>query len=617
MSQDNKKETDFSRIAKHAISRRSLLQASTSLGTAAFFAESDVTSAHASAGHGANNFSFESVQANTKDTVSVPKNFQWHVLIRWGDPLWSDGVEFNQSSRGTASSQNLSFGDNNDGIELFSRGDRTILAVNNESVNLSIMYGNRVSNVPKTADDIQKGKAAVGLSILEISETNGRWAVVQDSEYNRRITANTITEMTGPARGHALLKTDADPEGNNPIGTWSNCGSGRTPWGTYLTCEEHFNRYFSSKTPSYRLNEAMKRYGIQTNDRGYSWGKYDERFDISKHPNEPNRFGYVVEVDALDPHSTPKKRSALGRLKHENAAVTVSKTGHVVVYMGDDEGGEFLYRFISEKKFLQNGDNSKLLESGNLYVAQFHDNMRGEWIELSPETTGMRSQAEICVFTRQAASAVKATTMDRPEWVAINPNKAEVYCCLSYNKSRGKMPNAGGDETPVNWPNPRVGNIYGQIVRWIPANSDHTANDFTWDLFVLAGNPSVHSDLNAGSKNINASNLFNSPDGITIDDNHLMWIRTDGNYTNKGNFAGMGNNQMLVADTITGEIQRFLVGPRECEISGLAWSIDKKTLFLGIQHPGYKGGGHFPDGGNNVPRSSIIAIKRDDNQEIY
>ena len=395
MSKDNKKESDFSRIVEQAISRRSLFRASATLGTAAFLARSSNSSAHASADHGANNFSFESVPANTKDTVSVPRNFQWHVVVRWGDPLWSDGPEFNSSSRGTAASQNLAFGDNNDGIELFSKGDRTILAVNNESLNLSIMYGNRDSGLPKTTDDIQKGKAAVGLSILEISENNGRWSMVQDSEYNRRITANTKMEMTGPARGHALLKTDADPEGKTPIGTWSNCGSGRTPWGTYLTCEEHFNRYFASKSPSYQLTESMKRYGIQTNDRGYNWGKYDERFDISKHPNEPNRFGYVVEVDALDPDSTPKKRSALGRFKHENAAVTVNKTGHVVVYMGDDEGGEFLYRFISEKKFSQSGDNSTLLENGALYVAQFHDNMTGEWIKLSPETTGMRSQAEI------------------------------------------------------------------------------------------------------------------------------------------------------------------------------------------------------------------------------
>jgi len=187
---------------------------------------------------------------------------------------------------------------------------------------------------------------------------------------------------------------------------------------------------------------------------------------------------------------------------------------------------------------------------------------------------------------------------------------------LTNNKNRGVKPNAGGDETPAFGPNPRAENNYGQIVRWSPDNEDHTANGFTWDLFVTAGNPNVHSDAYAGSSNVTADNMFNSPDGIKFDPSGLLWIQTDGNYSNAKDFAGMGNNQMLCADTESGEIRRFMVGPNECEITGLTWSDDRKTLFVGIQHPGERGNSHFPGGGDSAPRSSIIAVTRQDGQMI-
>ena len=243
--------------------------------------------------------------------------------------------------------------------------------------------------------------------------------------------------------------------------------------------------------------------------------------------------------------------------------------------------------------------------------------MTGSWLELTPAAAGMNSTAEICIHTRLAASTVGATTMDRPEWIAAHPKKAEVYCTLTNNKNRGIKPNKGNDATPVGGPNPREANHYGQIVRWSPDGADHESTGFRWDLFVLAGNPTVHSDAFAGSKNINAGNMFNSPDGITFDKNGLLWIQTDGNYTNKGDFAGMGNNQMLVGNPETGEIRRFLVGPRECEVTGITWAADRRTQFVGIQHPGEKGGSsHFPGGGDTVPRSSIVAITPDDGSLI-
>ena len=594
-------------IIERAMSRRGFLVATLSIGAAITLPAASPAKAQA-----ATTLQFTPVKANTRDTITLPEDYEWHVVAKWGDPMWSDGAQFDQTTRGSGASQERAFGDNNDGMSFFSKGGRNLLAVNNEYVNRRIFHGNRQSRKPETADDVRKGKAGHGISIIEVSQQNGRWSIIKDAALNRRITADTPMEITGPAAGHDLLKTAADPTGRRSLGTWNNCANGQTPWGTYLTCEENFNGYFSTSDDFYEPTPEMQRYGIGNRDWGYGWAEYDERFDLAKHPNECNRAGYVVEIDPFDPTSTPKKRTALGRFKHENAEVVVAENGHVVVYLGDDERGEFLYRFISKDKYVEGGDNANLLEQGRLYVARFNDDQTGTWLALTPETTGMASQAEICIHTRQAASKVSATTMDRPEWVAAHPNRAEVYCCLTNNKHRGRKPNRGGDATPVGGPNPRPKNKYGQIVRWRPVGSDHTATEFNWDLFVLAGNPLVHQDARKGSANITPDNMFNSPDGLSFDTAGNLWIRTDGKTTNKGDYTGMGNNQMLVGNPDTGEIRRFLVGPKQAELTGLVWSPDRKTMFLGIQHPGDKGDGHFPDGGDSVPRSSIIAIRRKD-----
>ena len=599
---------DFDAVVDRAISRRGVLG-----GLAAFSAAALLGgTALAPAARAASRLGFEQVAANTLDTITVPAGYSWHPVATWGDPLWSAAAEFDPASRGTAASQETAFGDNNDGMALFVDGDSLVLAVNNEYTNLPIIFGNRDSKLPETADDVRKGKAAHGVSVMEIAETDGRWHVVKDSAYNRRITADTPMEITGPARGHALLKTAADPTGTTSLGTWNNCGNGRTPWGTYLACEENFNGYFSSSDANYKPSAELSRYGVKTEDWGYAWATTDERFDISKHPQEPNRAGYVVEIDPLDPNSTPKKRTALGRFKHENAELVVNGDGTVVVYMGDDERGEVLYKFVSSGKYTVGSDNSNLLEDGDLFVARFNDDGTGEWLALTPETTGMKDKGEISVHTQIAASAVGATTMDHPEWVAANPKTSDVYCCLTNNRNRGVKPNAGGDQTPVNGPNPREKNNYGQIVRWAPVDVNHAGPTFTWDLLVVAGNPTVHSDAYAGSSNVTAENMFNSPDGLAFDSTGLAWIQTDGNYSNEGDFAGMGNNQMLIGDPSTGEIRRFLVGPMECEITGITWAPDRRTVFVGVQHPGEKGGSAFPGGGNSVPRSCVIAVKRED-----
>ncbi len=604
--------TDFEKLAHRLLSRRRFLNGAAGVGATAFVLGAGGAGCRTARAQDDDRSPFHSVAANTLDTVTVPDGYSWYPVVRWADPMWSDGTPFDPVTGGTASSQQRAFGDNNDGIELFAVGARTLLAVNNEYVNPPLFGGGAAHRLPRNADDVRKSQAAHGVSIVEIRQKDRIWSVVLDSPFNRRITADTPMTIAGPARGHPLLRTAADPSGTRSLGTWNNCGCGKTPWGTFLTCEENFHLYFASSDTGIQISEDLARYGIDVVDTKIGWSGQDERFDLAKHPHEPNRVGYVVEIDPADPASSPRKRTALGRLKHENAELVIADSGQAVVYMGDDEQGEFLYRFVSDGRYRPGGDNADLLDSGTLFTARFDETGHGVWLELSPSTTGLPTLADICIHTRRAASAIGGTTMDRPEWVAVHPGRAEVYCCLTNNKNRGRARNLGGDPMPIDGPNPRFGNRFGQIVRWRPARGDHTARAFSWDLYVVAGNPAVHVGPDAGSSNLTPENMFNSPDGLAFDRSGGLWIQTDGAYSNEGEFAGQGNNQMLRGDPDTGEIRRFLVGPKECEVTGLAWSPDGRTMFVGIQHPGERGGSHFPDGGNTVPRSAVIAVARDD-----
>ncbi len=609
---------EFSRLIDRALSRRQFLTGSGALGLGAFLAASPAGRAMA-AMPTSDLMGFKAVPASSADQVIVPEGYRTEALISWGDPLFADAPAFDPSGRAPASAQELQFGDNNDGMSLFPLYDnRAVLAINNEYCNYEYLFEHKGDQL--TADDVRKAQAAHGVSIFEIEKKGSRWSLVTDSHYNRRITANTPMELTGPVAGHELVKTDADPQGRLALGTFNNCANGETPWGTYLTCEENFNGYFGSD--SELMQDAdQKRYGIRTRSR-YNWHRFDARFDLAKNPQEPNRFGWVVEIDPLDPKSTPKKRTALGRFKHENAALTINGDGHVVVYLGDDERGEHLYKFVSAGRFDPDNrmGNRDLLAEGTMYVARFDAEEgelkgRGRWIELSHGKNGLTAangfadQAEVLTFIRRAATQVGATTLDRPEWVAVHPSGEHVCCTLTNNKNRGVR-----DNQPVDAVNPRARNNYGQIVRWRPENGDHTADSFHWDLYLIAGNPEVHKEgLNAGSDNINADNMFNSPDGIGFDAAGRLWIQTDGKYSNEGDFAGMGNNQMLCSDPASGEVRRFLTGPIACEITGLAFSPDYRTMFIGVQHPGEKSKpSYFPDGGDSKPRSTVMMITRED-----
>ncbi|WP_186392562.1 MULTISPECIES: PhoX family phosphatase [unclassified Pannonibacter] len=611
--------TDFDRVVESALSRRGFLGGVLAFGSAAAAMGTVgnlMSSTAALAQDTSSRFQFKPVPIATDHTVHVPEGYTWKPLAKWGEPLFSGVPDLNPEKAVSVEHSDKVFGENTDGMELFVIGGHQVIAVNHEYVNPEINLPHAPEGVPQSADDVKILQHMQGVTVMEVAEGENGWHIVVDSPFNRRIHHNTPMKLSGPAAGSDLVKTDADPSGTESLGTFNNCGAGKTPWGTYLTCEENFNGYFGSTNAEFKLPDDYKRYGISAETR-YAYEKFDERFDVSKHPNEPRRAGYVVEIDPSDASSTPVKRTALGRIKHENAACVIARDGRVVVYMGDDERGEFLYKYVSNGIYVPGGDTSTLLDEGTLFVAKFAEDGTGEWLALTPETTGMKMD-EICVFTRQAASKVGATTMDRPEWVATNPVAIEAYCALTNNSRRGEVKdgklrtNAGGDPLEVNAVNPREKNNYGQIVRWFPANEDHADAAFKWDLFCMAGNPAVHKDAYAGSSNINEGNMFNSPDGMMFDTTGLLWIQTDGEDSNEGDYAGQGNNQMLAGDPVTGRIERFLTAPKGSEVTGMTWSSDKRTHFVGIQHPDAP----FPDGEGKLPRSAIVAVKHEDNRII-
>lgn len=542
---------------------------------------------------------FSPSAASIGSQVVVPEGYVAEILYRWGDPCVAGSPEFVGDLSETSSVAEQQAGDNHDAINFFpfknadgsERSDVGLLCINHEYINTEYYYNKLISDpaVSFTFEDARKGQAGHGVSVIEVMRnSNGTWQVNRNSTFNRRITGNTPIDISGPASGNALLQTAADPTGTRALGTLNNCGAGQTPWGTYITCEENFNGYFGWNDGAFTRNALETRYGITQTGFGYRWHESDPRFDISAagNRNEPNRFGWVVEIDPFRPASTPKKRTALGRFKHENAELVIDPTTKkAVVYMGCDERFEYIYKFVSDAAYDESNmaANADILDAGTLYVAQFNDDGTagdgvgvGTWVPLvfgNPGLTtadGFLDQGDLLVRTRQAASAVGATPMDRPEWLAANPNKpGEVFVTLTNNSSRTA---AQEDEA-----NPRASNIYGHIVRINETNADATGTSFDWNIFLLAGD--------AGQE------LFNSPDGLQFDRLGRLWVQTDGNFSNVGSYAGHGNNQMLVADLDAGTVERFLVGPDGCEVTGVSWTPDMRTMFVDIQHPGEIGGG--------------------------
>jgi len=585
------------------------------------------------------------------DVVAVPNGYTANLLVSWGDPIVPGAPAFKSDASNSAAEQAMQYGMHTDGMHFFpfpSRGqevsDRGILCANNEYTHEAILFPDGQVGNGYTIEKCRKSQSAHGVSVLEIRRVNGKWTVVANSVYGRRITSNTPMRISGPAAGHALMKTNAytiTATGSTPMdvmtdgysanGTINNCAHGITPWGTYLTCEENWNGNFGANAalPGIATEEGKlyNRYGVTPSGFGYLWHTVDPRFDLAQNPNEANLFGWVVEIDPLDPRSVPVKRTALGRFKHESAQYVVDRTNRIAFYMGDDERNEYIYKFVCAGKHNPGNKaaNRNLLDEGTLYVARFDEDMSGVWLALRPETAGpdgvalrdnpnfaaasdAEVMAKILVKTRMAADALGATMMDRPEWTGARPringnDDIEVYCTLTNNNRRGTSPassnkadgsTAAASARPaVDAANPSEDNIYGHIIRWREDNKSVAAATFTWDIFVQCGD--TRTTRTAKPTNDYKGNIvdtpdgsadFGAPDGLWFDHFGRLWVQTDQAGTGSGEWVNIGANCLACADPATKEFHRFLTGPNGCEVTGITMTPDGKTLFVGVQHPG-------------------------------
>ncbi|HSW18485.1 MAG TPA: PhoX family phosphatase [Ramlibacter sp.] len=535
---------------------------------------------------GASLIGFESVAVSTADRITVPKGYIAEVIAAWGEPVGLSGESpaFKDDASNTAAEQEAQMGMHHDGIHFYPQegANRGLLVMNHEYVDDGLLHADGTRTW--TAEKVRKAQAAHGVSVIEVESKGGKWEMVRPSPWARRITARTPMAFGGPAAGHAMLRTAADPAGMRPVGTINNCASGKTPWGTYLTCEENFIGYFKGPDAP---NAHETRWGLRKGDpAGYRWHEHDERFDAAKHPNEPNRFGWVVEIDPFNPSSTPVKRTALGRGAHEGATVAVTREGRAVVYSGEDARFEYIYKFVSRDRVKPGGfrENAELLDHGTLYVARFGADGAGQWLPLlqgqGPLTAanGFANQGDVLIKSRQASDLLGATKMDRPEWIAVDP-QGWVYCTLTNNSNRG-LPN----QPAIDAMNPRANNSMGHIIRW-KEEGDFDGTRFHWNHFVLAGDP---ANARAEAKGNVKGDAFGCPDGLWCDGRGVLWIQTDMSTSamGLGDLATLGNNAMLAADPRTGEIRRFLTGPAGCEITGATGTPDGRTMFINIQHPG-------------------------------
>lgn len=542
---------------------------------------------------GASAFSFTEVEAGVDATHHVAEGYDADILLRWGDGLFADAPEFDPANQ-TAAAQSRQFGYNNDYvgyIPLDGSSEHGLLVVNHEYTNPHLMFPGlvtlaegKITMNPLSKEQVDIELMAHGGTIVEIRKDQGKWQVVKDGQYNRRITAETEMEVRGPAAGHDRLKTNADPTGTKVFGTLNNCAGGVTPWGTYIMAEENFHGYFGGELPAGHPEAAnYERLGLP--EGSYEWAAFYDRFDVSKEPNEPNRFGYIVEVDPMDPNSVPKKRTALGRFKHEGAESIVSKDGRVVFYLGDDERFDYVYKFVTAGVF--NPDdraaNMDLLDDGTLYVARFDADGSMEWLPLVhgegplTEANGFASQADIVIETRRAADLLGATKMDRPEDVEPNASNGKVYVMLTNNTRRA--------EDQVDAANPTAKNAFGHIIEIAERDGDFAATGGSWEILLKCGDPSIAEVGASFSTDTTANGWFGMPDNCAVDSDGRLWVSTDGN-----NPSATGRTDGLWAVDTEGEARAtsklFFRVPVGAEMCGPVFTDDGETLFLAVQHPG-------------------------------
>ena len=553
-------------------------------------------------------FLFEEIAAGVDETHHIAEGYEAEALLRWGDPLFPGAPAFDPETQNEAS-QLRQFGYNSDYVgfaQLDPTGRRGLLCVNHEYTNEELMFPrlgrqDRARFEGMTREIARIEMAAHGGSVVEIAHSgDGRWKPVLTSPFNRRITASTTPmRLDGPAAGHPRMRTTADPKGLHVLGTLNNCAGGMTPWGTWLMAEENFHGYFWAS----KLNDGgapvidgpeaknWERYGVP--GRWYAWGMFEPRFDIHQEPNEPNRFGWIVEVDPFNPFSQPVKRTALGRFRHEGAEPVLSPDGHVVVYCGDDARFEYVYKFVSKGRFDPANDlaNRELLSEGTLYAARFNDDGSLDWLPLvlgeGPLTAenGFATQADILIDARLAADALGATPMDRPE-DAQPRGDGTVYVMLTNNAKRSPF--------QVNAANPRALNAFGHIVEIKEAGGDHAATKGRWEILLRCGDPSIAEIGALWNPATSENGWFASPDNAAMDSEGRLWIATD---------QGRGWGQTGRADglyavetegALRGASKLFFRAPVGAEVCGPYFTPDDETLFLAVQHPGSDGTKDYP-----------------------
>lgn len=591
-------------------------------------------------------YDFPELASGNDENHHVADGYNADILLRWGDPIFADGPAFDPQNQ-TAESQLKQFGYNNDYVGFVPLNDdntRGLLCVNHEYTNEEVMFPglgrqDKLDFAGMTEELVNIEKAAHGGTVVEIVQgITGIWTPVLESKYNRRIQPlNTEMTMDGPAAGHDRMKTNVDPGGNSVIGTFNNCAGGITPWGTYLMAEENFHGYFwtDNKTEEGKpilegpQSRSMKRYGVPGG--WYAWGKFDDRFNVDKEPNEANRFGWIVEVDPMDPNSKPVKHTALGRCRHEGAESVTTKSGQVVVYTGDDNRFDYVYKFVSSGKV---GDdrsaNMKLLSDGTLYVAKFNDDGSLDWIPLVfgegalTAKNGFTSQGDVLIDTRIAADLLDATPMDRPEDVQPHQD-GRVYVMLTNNNKR--------KPEQVDAANPRPESYFGHIIEITEPDGDHTSTRATWDILVKCGDPEVTEVGAQWGPETSEHGWFGSPDNCAIDADGRLWVSTD----QGSSWGKTGKSDGLYAVETRGKLRGssklFFRCPVGGELCGPYFTDDQETLFLAVQHPGTDGtkalkgferastfedpATRWPDFKDGIPpRPSVVVVTKKDGGKI-
>ena len=464
--------------------------------------------------------------------------------------------------------------------------------------------------------------------------------------------------------------------GYTPWGTYLACEEN---WAGY------FRRIAATDNPRRAAKEvtAFARYGVAGNGREVwatvtpdtsdnLYGRWNAEATgtsaAQDYRNAPNTFGWNVEIDPFNPNAPVKKRTAMGRIAHEGAWVARPVAGRpIVFYMGCDSRNEYIYKYVSNANWdpadatrgIAAGD--KYLDDGKLYVARFNADGTGQWLELRFGTNNVTAaytpypfsdQADVLIATRLAADAAGATKMDRPEWGAVDPVTGAVYMTLTNTNASNRPLSQTDAANPRHYNDVRAGstnqfgNPNGHIIRWLEPNGDPAATTFSWDIYLFGARATANAD-NVNLSGLTADNDFSSPDGLWFSSRGVCWIQTDdGAYTdvtncmllaalpgtvNDGATKTISNQDStgttrqqatrIGAAPTTAWLRRFLVGPKDCEITGITETPDGQTIFVNIQHPGEDTPAaqianpaawtsHWPDGGSARPRSATIAITR-------